>query len=169
MGSSLSVRAGRSIATRQDCRPESQDQMGRRKFDRTALKTLEEASVASRAAAIYFFEPVRREMGIKCPDDIPERSDAWLARRTGVPMARCDRRRLGLTAEVPVINASDSKVPSPSDPSQTLHQSYYRFLCGCDFRKRTPGPPPLPSINSTPAASKERRTAKSFAAVMDVS
>src|SRR5262249_25999885 len=40
-----------------------------------ALKTLEEASVASRGAAIYYLEPVRREMGIKRPDDIPERSD----------------------------------------------------------------------------------------------
>jgi len=36
-------------------------------------------------------------------------------------------------------------------------------------RKRTPGPPPLSSMNSTPAASKARRTAKSFAVVMDVS
>src|SRR5215467_7245865 len=44
-----------------------------------ALKTLEEASVASRGAAIYYLETVRREMGIKRPDDIPERSDAWLA------------------------------------------------------------------------------------------
>jgi hypothetical protein len=44
-----------------------------------ALKTLEEARVASRGAAIYYLEPVRREMGIKRPDDIPERSDAWLA------------------------------------------------------------------------------------------
>ena len=44
-----------------------------------ALKTLEEASVASRGAAIYYLEPVRREMEIKRPDDIPERSDAWLA------------------------------------------------------------------------------------------
>src|SRR5262245_18311523 len=44
-----------------------------------ALKTLEEASVASRGAAIYYLEPVRREMGIKRPDDISERSDAWLA------------------------------------------------------------------------------------------
>ena len=44
-----------------------------------ALKTLEEASVASRGAAIYYLETVRREMGIKRPDDIPERSDGWLA------------------------------------------------------------------------------------------
>jgi len=36
-------------------------------------------------------------------------------------------------------------------------------------RKRTPGPPPLSSMNSTPAASKARRTAKSFAVVIDVS
>jgi hypothetical protein len=44
-----------------------------------ALKTLEQASVASRGVAIYYLEPVRREMGIKRPNDIPERSDAWLA------------------------------------------------------------------------------------------
>jgi hypothetical protein len=36
-------------------------------------------------------------------------------------------------------------------------------------RKRTPGPPPFSSMNSTPAASKARRTAKSLAVVMDVS
>jgi len=37
---------------------------------------------------------------------------------------------------------------------------------GC--RKRTPGPPPLSSMNSTPAASKARRTAKSLATVREV-
>ena len=36
-------------------------------------------------------------------------------------------------------------------------------------RKRTPGPPPFSSMNSTPAASKVRRTAKSLAVVIDVS
>src|SRR5262249_23974288 len=36
-------------------------------------------------------------------------------------------------------------------------------------RNRTPGPPPLSSMNSTPAASRARRTAKSLAAVIDVS
>jgi hypothetical protein len=36
-------------------------------------------------------------------------------------------------------------------------------------RKRTPGPPPFSSMNSTPAASKARRTAKSLAVVIDVS
>ena len=37
------------------------------------------------------------------------------------------------------------------------------------WRKRTPGPPPFSSMNSTPAASKARRTAKSLAVVIDVS
>jgi hypothetical protein len=37
---------------------------------------------------------------------------------------------------------------------------------GC--RKRTPGPPPFSSMNSTPAASKARRTAKSLATVREV-
>jgi hypothetical protein len=36
-------------------------------------------------------------------------------------------------------------------------------------RNRTPGPPLFPSMNSTPAASKARRTAKSLAMVIDVS
>jgi hypothetical protein len=44
-----------------------------------ALKTLEQARVASRGAAIYCLEPVRGEMASKRPDDIPERADAWLA------------------------------------------------------------------------------------------
>jgi hypothetical protein len=44
-----------------------------------ALKTLEQARVASRGAAIYYLEPVRGEMASKRPDDIPERADAWLA------------------------------------------------------------------------------------------
>jgi hypothetical protein len=37
------------------------------------------------------------------------------------------------------------------------------------FRSRTPGPPPFSSMNSTPAASKARRTARSFATVIVVS
>ena len=37
------------------------------------------------------------------------------------------------------------------------------------LRSLTPGPPPFSSMNSTPAASKARRTAKSLAAVIDVS
>src|SRR5262249_50835166 len=36
------------------------------------------------------------------------------------------------------------------------------------FLRRTPGPPPFSSINSTPAASKVRRTAESLAVVIDV-
>jgi hypothetical protein len=35
-----------------------------------ALKTLEQARVASRGAAIYCLEPVRGEMASKRPDDI---------------------------------------------------------------------------------------------------
>jgi hypothetical protein len=37
------------------------------------------------------------------------------------------------------------------------------------LRSLTPGPPPFSSVNSTPAASNARRTAKSLAAVIDVS
>ena len=37
------------------------------------------------------------------------------------------------------------------------------------LRRRTPGPPPFSSMNSTPAASRARRTARSLAAVIEVS
>jgi len=37
------------------------------------------------------------------------------------------------------------------------------------LRSRTPGPPPFSSMNSTPAASKARRTARSFTVVIEVS
>jgi hypothetical protein len=48
--------------------------------------------------------------------------------------------------------------------------SYLRGPGGrCGLRRRTPGPPPFPSMNSTPAASKARRMAKSFGAVIEVS
>jgi hypothetical protein len=40
---------------------------------------------------------------------------------------------------------------------------YLRFACRCAFRRRTPGPLPFPSMNSTPAASKARR---SFATIL---
>jgi len=38
-----------------------------------------------------------------------------------------------------------------------------------DFRRRTPGPPPFSSMNSTPADSSARRSASSLAAVIEVS
>jgi len=46
---------------------------------------------------------------------------------------------------------------------------YLWFLTLGGFRRRTPGPPPFSSMNSTPAASSARRTAKSFAVVIEVS
>jgi hypothetical protein len=48
-------------------------------------------------------------------------------------------------------------------------RNYLRYFPGERFRRRTPGPPPFSSMNSTPAASKARRTAKSLAAVIEVS
>src|ERR1700722_4107397 len=38
-----------------------------------------------------------------------------------------------------------------------------------DLRRRTPGPPPFSSMNSTPAASRVRRTARLLAEVIEVS
>jgi hypothetical protein len=45
----------------------------------------------------------------------------------------------------------------------------YLFRLDIRFRRRTPGPPPFSSMNSTPADSKMRRTPKSLAAVIEVS
>jgi len=46
---------------------------------------------------------------------------------------------------------------------------HFRDFSFVEVRSRTPGPPPFSSMNSTPAASNARRTARSFAAVMEVS
>ena len=57
---------------------------------------------------------------------------------------------------------SDPELP-PAKPDHFLGFSLVAF------RRRTPGPPPFSSMNSTPADSKARRTARSFAAVIEVS
>jgi hypothetical protein len=46
---------------------------------------------------------------------------------------------------------------------------YFPGFLWVRLRSLTPGAPPFSSVNSTPAASKARRTAKSLAAVIDVS
>jgi len=53
-------------------------------------------------------------------------------------------------------------------PARSLPAHFRCFPCG-GLRRRTPGPPPFSSMNSTLAISKARRTAKSLAAVIDVS
>jgi len=53
-------------------------------------------------------------------------------------------------------------------PARSLPAHFRCFPCG-GLRRRTPGPPPFSSMNSTPAISKVRRTARSLAAVIDVS
>jgi hypothetical protein len=105
--------------------------------------------------------------------------------RSGIPPARGIRRatsksrhrRMGMTAAI--SNASpvwrfgnsreagdgiDQSPPATSDSAT----NYFLGALGRRCRKRTPGPPPFSSMNSTPAASKARRTAKSFAAVREV-
>jgi len=54
---------------------------------------------------------------------------------------------------------------APMRPRLIISETY--SLSG--FRRRTPGPLPFSSMNSTPTNSKARRMAKSLAAVMDVS
>src|SRR5882762_7683142 len=45
---------------------------------------------------------------------------------------------------------------------------YFFFELPLGFRNRTPGPPPFSSMNSTPAVSRARRTAKLFETVIAV-
>jgi hypothetical protein len=47
--------------------------------------------------------------------------------------------------------------------------SHFRDFSFDRLRRRTPGPSPFSSMNTTPAASRARRTAKSFATVREVS
>jgi hypothetical protein len=50
---------------------------------------------------------------------------------------------------------------------QAARQSFnFRDFSFRGFRRRTPGPPPFSSMNSTPAASKAWRNAASFASVI---
>jgi hypothetical protein len=62
------------------------------------------------------------------------------------------------------IRGTDQSLLATSDSAT----NYFLGALGRRCRKRTPGPPPFSSMNSTPAASKARRTAKSFAAVSEV-
>ena len=49
------------------------------------------------------------------------------------------------------------------NPKRPFAQFRLRLLTGSGFRRRTPGPPPSWSMNSTPAASKERLITSSVA------
>jgi len=52
---------------------------------------------------------------------------------------------------------------------QSRTSAYLWFLTLSDFRRRTPGPPPFSSMNSTPAVSMAWRMAMSLGTVIDVS
>jgi hypothetical protein len=56
--------------------------------------------------------------------------------------------------------------PVRSEQRRLVGRGYPFF--DCRFPNRTPGPPPFSLMNSTPAASSARRTAKSLAAVSAV-
>jgi hypothetical protein len=62
--------------------------------------------------------------------------------------------------------ALNSKSPNTLD---TCTNDYFCFLGLCGFRKRTPSPPSLSSMNSIPAVSNARRMAASFASVTGIS
>src|SRR5258707_4503178 len=53
-----------------------------------------------------------------------------------------------------------------SPAGHSLGRFYLRGFSFPGFRRRTPGPPPFSSMNSTPAASKAWRNAASFASVI---
>src|SRR5262249_34908463 len=72
---------------------------------------------------------------------------------------------------VPVWRFGNSRA-RPERGTATFDSATIYFLGALGRRRcrnRTPGPPPFSSMNSTPAASKARRTAKSLAAVIEVS
>src|SRR5262249_1476525 len=65
--------------------------------------------------------------------------------------------------------ASDCGSSRPQSCGGEHTRDYFLSVFGRGrCRNRTPGPPPLSSMNSTPAASRARRTAKSLAVVIDV-
>src|SRR5436190_8263187 len=71
---------------------------------------------------------------------------------------------VGATLEILRIDVGIDRVRHVAGTHDYFLSGLGRGCC----RKRTPGPPPLPSMNSTPAASSARRTAKSLATVSEV-
>jgi hypothetical protein len=63
------------------------------------------------------------------------------------------------------IRGTDQSLLATSDSATNY---YLGALDRRRWRKRTPGPPPSSSMNSTPAASNARRTARSLATVSEV-
>ena len=107
---------------------------------------------------------------------------AWnaAASRDSSPLAGGRCPRMGM--RTPILNASlcgalatvgrgwsGKQIRSPIAISDSAAIYFLGALGRRRCRKRTPGPPPFSSMNSTPAASKARRTAKSLAVVIDVS
>ena len=62
------------------------------------------------------------------------------------------------------VRCNEDRVRFAKPPRRVPHR-----FCLVGFRSRTPGPSPFSSMNTTPAPSRARRTARSLAAVMEVS
>ena len=77
--------------------------------------------------------------------------------------------RCGASATAGRLETTERTIAASLATSDSARNYFLGALGRRRCRKRTPGPPPLSSMNSTPAASKARRTAKSFAVVIDVS
>jgi hypothetical protein len=83
--------------------------------------------------------------------------------RTGVRMASDSRLSRYRACPWRKRSRDNHSVAMSSSRGFAFHYTFFT----CRLRRRTPGPPPFSSINSTPAPSA-RRTAKSLATVSDV-
>ena len=87
--------------------------------------------------------------------------------RTFKPQFRM-RPLCGALATAGRLDTTERTIAASLATSDSARNYFLGALGRRRCRKRTPGPPPFSSMNSTPAASRARRTAKSLAAVIDV-
>jgi hypothetical protein len=80
---------------------------------------------------------------------------------------RLQNRQSNVRPDLPTRGTSQHQ-PVAVLRSGAISIDYFRGFSFADLRRRTPGPPPFSSMNSTPAASRARRMASSFAAVSEV-
>src|SRR6516162_4062073 len=76
--------------------------------------------------------------------------------------------RCGASATAGRLETTERTIAASLATSDSARDYFLGALGRRRCRKRTPGPPPFSSMNSTPAVSRARRTAKSLAAVIDV-
>jgi hypothetical protein len=117
-----------------------------------------------------------------CSSPFKSRQHARFASADGAPRYNLQPENGRASTKIPAETATpalrDSAAASltsdcgsswPQSCGGELTRDYFLSVFGRGrCRNRTPGPPPLSSMNSTPAASSARRTAKSLATVSEV-